>query len=388
MDKKPINILQVTGTMNRGGSEVMLIDIHRNISNDFRFNYLINYKLNDGVPIGDLDEEIVNLGSTIKHIGTQWDLGIFKYIYEFKKIYFDLNEPEIIHIHLNAKSGIIALSAWVCGIKKIIVHSHANLEFRGSYYKILLSKFEFFFQKFLIFIFASEYWGCSDEANKSLFYSNFFMKKKPLIIKNAINISSYLHVDQNEVNKIRSKLNIKKNTLVIGNVGRLVKHKNVDFIIDCLNIISRKKVDFIFIYAGRSSDLDYKKLLLEKITKFNLEEKVIYLGERDDIPTLLSIFDIFVSPALNEGFGLVAIEAQAAGLPCVLYKGFPEMVDLGLNLVTRMENLNSKDWADIILFEHNRTQSIDKEVIYGQIETMGYDIHKNVLKIENLYKND
>ena len=72
---KKIKILHVTGAMNRGGAEVMLMDIYRNISEKFHFDFLINYKHKLGVVKGDFDEEIQANGAQIKYIPTQWDVG-------------------------------------------------------------------------------------------------------------------------------------------------------------------------------------------------------------------------------------------------------------------------------------------------------------------------
>ena len=109
MSKKKLHVLQVTGAMNRGGAEVMLMDIYRNISLDFHFDFLVNYKLKSGVVKGDFDDEILEKGANIKHIGTQWDLGPINYIKEFKKIIKEIGKPDVIHIHLNSRAGIISL---------------------------------------------------------------------------------------------------------------------------------------------------------------------------------------------------------------------------------------------------------------------------------------
>ena len=63
MSKNKIKVLQITGAMNRGGAEVMLMDIYRNISSDFHFDFLVNYKLNEGIRKGDFDNEIKFLAS-------------------------------------------------------------------------------------------------------------------------------------------------------------------------------------------------------------------------------------------------------------------------------------------------------------------------------------
>jgi glycosyltransferase EpsF len=168
---KKLKVLQVVGGMNRGGAEVMLMDVFRNLSENTEFSFLINYKVKKGIVEGDFDNEIRDKKALIKHIGAQWDIGIVNYIKEFKRIYNEVGRPEVVHIHLNAKCGVIAMAAKKAGAKKIIAQSHADLKFRGSFLKVQLSKVELFFQKFLINRYATDFWGASKEANKSLYYN-------------------------------------------------------------------------------------------------------------------------------------------------------------------------------------------------------------------------
>lgn len=384
MKKDKLHVLQVVGAMNRGGAEVMLMDIYRNISEDIHFDFLINYKTKIGTVKGDFDDEILSRGGRIKYIGTQWDLGPIQYIRRFKSICDEIGIPDVVHIHLNAKSGLIAAVAKKAGIKKIIVHSHADLKFRGSFFNVFASKAELFFQKILISKYATDFWGASKEANNSLFTTS--INKQAVIINNAVDIEVFQNVSSEQITEFRNSLNIKEKTLVLGNVGRIVRHKNVSFIIDILDKLNQKGIDFKFIFAGRVDDMIYMQEINDKIVQFNLTDKVIYLGIRDDIPVVVSSLDVFVAPALKEGFGLVAVEAQAAGIPCVLYTGFPSSVDMELNLVSFISSFDSDKWLNEIIKVKNN-KNLDKELILSTIQDKGFDIKKNTKIIEKLYKN-
>jgi len=381
MKKNKLHVLQVVGTMNRGGAETMLMDIYRNISEDIHFDFLVNYKIKQGILKGAFDTEIRTKNSQIKYIGSQWDIGPIKYIQVFKNICKELGTPDVVHIHLNAKSGIIAMAAKMTGVKKIIVHSHADLKFRGSLLHNIFSKVELFVQQILIKKYATDYWGASYEACKSLYPNN----NNVVIINNAVDVKSFQNVEKEKVKRFKKENHINDTTFILGNIGRVVKHKNVDFIIDILNELNLRKKDFIFIFAGREDDKAYMQEINNKISRYNLSEKVLYLSERDDIPLIVSALDVFVAPALQEGFGLVAVEAQAAGIPCVLYTGFPSLVDMDLKLVSFIDNLNSKIWADRIESVKDMKLS-DHAMILDSIENKGFDIKKNTEIIEKLYR--
>ena len=382
---KRLHVLQVTGAMNRGGAEVMLMDIYRHLSSDSRFDFLINVKGGSPRPQGDFDDEIVRLGGRLRYIRTQWDLGIIRYILHFRKIIQDIGRPDVVHIHLNAKCGVIALAARVCGIRKVIAHSHAALKFRGPLLKVLPSLVELKLQKMLIALFATDYWGCSEAANRSLFYGRLLNKPRPVVISNAVNVEAFQSVPESRTREIRSTYKLTPATVVLGNVGRVVRHKKVDFVVDVIRILKERKLDVVFAFAGREDDAGYMNEIMHKATEYRVGDRVLHLGDRGDVPAVMSAFDVFVGPAVNEGFGLVAAEAQAAGVPCVLSTGFPRSVDMGLNLVTYVDGYEPERWADAILKARGRRCS-DKNAIRRQIVERGFDAATNAKRIEQLYR--
>jgi glycosyltransferase EpsF len=378
-----LKVLHVVGSMNRGGAEVMLMDIYRNISNDVHFDFLINYKIKAGIKKGDFDDEIKSRGGEMKHIGSQWDLGFFNYVKAFKEIVNDLGQIDIVHIHMNAKSGVIAFAAKKAGIKHIIIHSHADLKFRGNLLSKIVNNLELIVQKQLMAMSANYFWGCSQEAHESLFFKRLLTPQKSTIIKNAVDVACYQNVSKTDVKDLRDLYTINKDTLVIGNVGRIVKHKNVSFIMDILDQMNKEHIDFVFVFAGRDEQLHYLEEILNKAKQYKIEDKIKYLGVRADIPVVMNSFDIYLGPALQEGFGLVAVEAQAAGLPCVLYTGFPKTVDMDLNLVTFLNNLEVTKWVNAIKLlpkKNNNFSLIKKEIV-----SKGFDSVFNTKEMEKLY---
>jgi glycosyltransferase EpsF len=386
VSNKKIKVLHVVGAMNRGGAEIMLMDIYHNISTDFHFDFLVNYVAKNGISKGELDEEIRLKGGNIKYIGTQWSIGPFKYFKIFKKRYLELGKPSIVHIHLNAKSGIIALAAKLAGAKKIIVHSHANLKFRGTFLNRIVANTELWFQKILIGLIVEDFWGCSQEAVDSLFYKFLQKESKTQIINNAVNVDNFIGISPSEVADFKQNFGIDDNTLILGNIGRIVRHKNVGFIIEVLAELRKVNEDFKFIFAGRAEDKSYLDEVMNNVSRYNLESNVLYLGSRSDVPLLCNVFDIFMGPALQEGFGLVAVEAQAAGKPSLLYKGFPKSVDMKLGLTYFFNEFDKSEWLSTILKIQNIKED-DKALIKGNIQKLGYDIKSSVKNIELKYIN-
>jgi glycosyltransferase EpsF len=270
-------------------------------------------------------------------------------------------------------------------VKHVITHAHADIKFRGSFIYKMVSNLEMKFQKFLINKYSDQYWGCSVEANKSLFYFSKLNKQNSAIINNAVAVQQYQEVSLEEITSLRKTYNIRENTLVLGNVGRIVQHKNVLFIIEVLNELKTRGIDFVFVFAGRADQSAYLEEINAKINAYHLVSNVIYLGLRDDIPVVMNSLDVFIGPALKEGFGLVAVEAQAAGVPCVLYTGFPQSVDMQLNLVTFLNSFVVAAWADAILEVKNQ-RCTDKALIKNRIIELGFDSVSNSEIIGERYK--
>lgn len=132
-------------------------------------------------------------------------------------------------------------------------------------------------------------------------------KEKITVIPNGINTD--------EINKA-SKANLKSDCIF---AGRLVKHKNVDYLIKAIKIIKQKyKLDIGCVIIGDGPE----KKSLENLSKeLKLEKNIKFLGFLKTHAEVYSYFKaskVFVSPSTNEGFGITVLEANACGLPAIV----------------------------------------------------------------------
>ena len=189
-----------------------------------------------------------------------------------------------------------------------------------------------------------------------------------------------------DVIALRMSYGLPDTTLVLGNVGRIVPHKNIAFVVDVMAELRKRGMDVAFVVAGRDDTPDYTNEIRQKAYSMGIpQDRLLFLGERGDIPTVMHTFDIFVGPALKEGFGLVAVEAQAAGIPCVLYVGFPETVDMHIGLCKRIRNFDVSEWTQTIESTAKLKLSMKKEDIHVAIQNKGFDAKMNSIKVCRLY---
>ena len=108
-------------------------------------------------------------------------------------------------------------------------------------------------------------------------------------------------------------MNIQKEDLVIGHIGRFTDAKNHPFIIDVFSEIIKINPQAILVLVGDGSTI---KSIKDKANALNISDKVIFTGLRKDTSNLMSAIDFFIFPSKFEGFPVTLVEAQCSDLPC------------------------------------------------------------------------
>ena len=181
-------------------------------------------------------------------------------------------------------------------------------------------------------------------ACSSIAGSAVFGKREFTVIPNVI-ISSKFAFSESCRKKKRDELTC-DDKIVIGAVGRLAYQKNPYFAIDVIEKALLIRDDIVFWWIG-SGQLDQQ--VKDYVKRKNLDKKVTFFGSRNDVAELYQAMDVFFLPSIFEGFGLACLEAQAAGLPCVISTEFPQEVNVS-GFVSQVSLDSSIDvWAKEIL---------------------------------------
>ena len=166
--------------------------------------------------------------------------------------------------------------------------------------------------------YATSHIACSDDAGKYLFGHHFYQKHGTTII-NGIDLKKY-EFNQGVREKVRNQYNLNK-SIVIGHTGSLNNVKNQTFLLDILKELTGFNYDFRLLLLG---DGHIKEELLSKASRLGIEDKAIFLGNKENVSDFLMAMDIFIFPSIHEGLGIALIEAQAAGLPCIISDTIPK----------------------------------------------------------------
>lgn len=355
-------VLYVGMTESLGGIESFVINFWRNFDKDrISIDFL---KLSDNIYFED---EIVNGGSKVFRIENRRS-NPFKHISQIVKFLKNHPEYEIIHFHLLSASNIEpVIIAKLLG-RKIVIHSHSQWKGNDNLSNILHK-----INKPILNFIADKKLACSKEAGEWMYGKNSYQ-----IIKNAIDTKKY-KFDINIRNKVRDQFNF-KNEFVIGNVGRLVSVKNQEFLIDLFKRVHEKDINTKLIIVGEG---ELRQQLEKKISQYNLENNIVLTGLRNDVNELMQGMDIFILPSHFEGLPLVAVEAQASGLPCII----SENVSSEACIIKNSERIALEDgiekWSERVLYFRD---NVDRIGCYEDIKKSGYDIENEVEKLLQIYE--
>lgn len=262
------------------------------------------------------------------------------------------------------------------GIKTRIIHSHnaqnMDSKLRGVLHKI---------NRLFIHKYATHFWACTNLAADFFYSAKIKASQNFREVKNAIDVSAF-SFDSEARENLRRELNL-ENCLVFGNVGRLHFQKNQSFLLDIFAQISKRRDNARLLFIGGGED---EAALKEKTNALGLGNKVLFLGVRSDVPSLLSALDVFLLPSRFEGLGIVLIEAQASGLLSFASADvIPEDARVTDLLSFIPLSKSPEAWAEEILSKCTEFQRPDT---LSEITAKGYNIDTQIGDLQNFFETE
>ena len=362
-----IRVLHVVGSMNIGGTETMLMNVYRAIDRSkVQFDF-ISYCEEETC----YDREIKAMGGRIIHLKSPKKGGAYKSIKDLCRTIKQYGPYRAIHCHTSFNCGFGVFSAFLCGVKIRISHSHTTGDNGSGFSRKAYRKF----MKILIRIFSSEFAACSSSAGSYLFTAGAVKGRRYIYVPNYIPLEKFM--DKVNCKGVREELNIKPNEKLVGHIGTFKKEKNHKFLIKVIQSMVSKDENIRCVLVG---DGPLRGEIEEEAEKSGLKDKIYFLGQRIDIPDILKTMDAFIFPSIYEGLGLVLLEAQACGVPCVVSEAIQPEADLNIGLLRKIYLSKAPGkWADAA-FEMMKKPQVSKELIKHSFENKGYNLD-NILSI-------
>jgi len=357
-----VRVLNIMSALVCGGMETTVMNYYRHIDRSkIQFDFLITI---DGKNY--YEDEAISLGARIfrRPMRTKDPIGNMLGLTRVLRNNADI---KIIHIHnFTSVVAIDAVLAIIYGVKTRIVYSSSDIRANAPFIHRVFQP--------LLRTAATHWMAGSTVAGISMFGEKAVSRL--LLLPRARELESYKY-DPERRDATRKRLHLQEQ-LAIVHVARFDKAKNQIFLLKAFSCALKKNKGMVLLLAG-DGELMPK---LKKIVGGNdLTDYVRFLGQRDDIPDLLNAADMFVLPSLHEGLPGAAIEAQAAGLPCLL----SDTISPECNVTDLVEFLpidkGPEIWAERML-EDKRASRMDTS---EEIRKAGYDICDAAKWLESIY---
>lgn len=368
------SILHVVGGMNQGGVETWLMHVLRHIDREsYQMDFLVQSEVSCVY-----DEEIRSLGSRI--ISCLGHKRPWVFARNFARALRENGPYDVVHSHVHHYSGFVLYLAFQYGIPLRIAHSHSDTRAHETQ-KGLLRQIYLQVMKALIHRYATYGIAASAPAAVSLFGAGWQNDPRWKILYCGIDLTPF-STDTNR-SRVRKELGIPADTPVIGHVGRFAEPKNHTFLLDVMDRVMQRNEKVHLLLVG---DGPLRAKMEEKARSLGIAERVIFLGSRDDVPRLMKEgMDVFLFPSLYEGLGLVLVEAQAAGLPCVISDVIPREADLIPALVTRLNLEQSIEyWANAVVGQLSTKKKYQEEAFQTVLKSP-FSIEKSVENLMVVY---
>lgn len=331
---EPIRVAHVMGKMVGGGVEQVVMNYYRHIDRErVQFDFLVDA---DSALVPR--EEIESLGGRVVVIPP------YQHQVRYQHELVDLFKKEqwpIIHSHVNALSVFPLRAAKRAGVPVRIAHSHSTSGGHDPVRNAMKAAL-----RPLSNVYPTHRAACTRHAGEWLFGRGGEFR----VIPNAIDLSRF-RFDPDRRAAIRASLGLSDYQLVVGHVGRFSSQKNQAFLIRAFARVVRAMPESLLLLVGEGRRRRECEALAASLCP---ADSVLFLGQRSDVADLYQALDVFCLPSEFEGLGMVAVEAEVSGLPCVLSDSVPEDAD-PVGTATFLPICDEDAWAAAITASGERT---------------------------------
>ena len=361
-----IRILHMIGSLNIGGSQAMIMNLYRNIDREkIQFDFIIDHS--DHLYFAD---EIKSMGGEIFVLPSFTGTNIVKIKRAWDDFFSNHSEYRILHSHVRSYASIYLPIAKKHGVKTII-HSHSTSNGKGisSIVKTIM-QYPLRYQ-------ADYFFGCSKEAGEWLFGKKIVNSNRYFMLKNAINLSSY-RPNEDMRKSYRLKIGAAENTVVFIHVGRFHEAKNHLFLLEVFSAYLKININSLLVLVG---DGELRPIIENKINELKILGKVIILGARNDVPNWLRAADCFLFPSKWEGLPVTVVEAQAAGVPCLISDKITKDV-----VISKLVTVLPIDTGVNIWSKELQESNLEKQNVEDKIKENGFDITDSCTWLTAFYR--
>jgi glycosyltransferase involved in cell wall biosynthesis len=371
MAPNQLRILHVLGTLDPGGVETWLLQVLKNIDRDrFQFNFCTF-----GPGPGLLTPEVERLGGKVLRCPKTSNLVSFSR--RFRKILREGNY-DAVHSHVHFFSGAVLRWANAEGVPIRIAHSHTSHDGkldtwpRHSYRNLMRA---------WINRHATHGLAASKLAAAKLFGEDWQRDSRIRVLHNGIDLNPFYQPIAKQ--EVRSELGVPSDAPMVGHVGRFVTPKNHRFLVEIAREILKRRPDVHFLFVG---DGPLRPEIEARAHAAGISDRIHFAGTRTDVPRIMrAAMDVFVFPSLWEGLPLAVIEAQAAGLHCILSEAVTEEASMLPEQVIQLPASKTPvQWAETTIDALGRAR-VPEGLVLEFIGKSNFCVSQSISNLSDLY---
>lgn len=326
MDERQIRVLHYGLSANPGGIENYLLSLARHVDRErFHFDFL-----HSAVGTPCYRDEFAAMGSEFYPMTPRRD-SVRRNRADLEEI-FGAHKFNILHFHVNTLSYVEPIRVALRHGCRVVVHSHNSGAPDSRVTRALHRWHQLSLRRDRIIKVA-----VSRLAGEWLFGRG----SKFTVINNGIDVERF-RFSEADRQRLRQELDL-EDRFVAGNVAAFLYAKNHEFTLRVFAELLTQRPDSVLLLVGLGPRQAEIRALADDL---GVAEAVRFLCRRDDVPELMSAMDVFLLPSRYEGFPLVVLEAQAAGLPCLISDAITEEVVVAASCRRLSLEVPPDEWAD------------------------------------------
>lgn len=372
---RPLRVLHVLGSLNRGGVETWLMNVMRRMDPRLMEFHIITHVARRGA----YDEEARALGARVM-VCTSYRRP-FQYARHLAEFMHDDGPYDAVHSHVHWFSGTVLRAASKAGVPVRIAHSHNDTAAVDAAAPVHRRAYLWLMRRW-INRHATLALACSRVAGAALFGGGWGANPRDVYLPYGIDLGPFASIGNRAA--LAAGLGIPPTAKVIGHVGRFDPQKNHRRLVEIAAALLRRDPGVRLVLVG---DGPLRPEVEAQVRTLSMEGQVVFAGLRGDVPALMTgLFDTVLFPSLYEGLPVAMIEAQAAGVPVVMSDAITDEVVKSPDRVTRLP-LTAPDasWVQAVARWLDRRDEPRPTFDQRAAALREFDVAGSVARLESVY---
>ena len=362
-----IRVLHIINSADHGGISTMLLNYYRYVDRtQVAFDVAVSVD-----SVGHDGREMEKLGATLYYLPIK-SKNYRLHVDTLREILKN-GSYDAIHVHSALTSWVDMRVAKKCGVRVRVAHAHNADKSKRSFKEGLKRRVGIILMK----RYATARLACSKDAAVYTFGARSLRHPTVHILPNAIECEAFRFSAAARA-EVREELRLSPDAFVLGTVGRMTAEKNQIRLVRLMPELLKRRPEARLLLVG---DGKCRPAIEAQAQALQIADKVVFTGGRSDVARLLCAMDVFALPSLQEGFGIAALEAAAAGLPVILSDVIPRELELIPQHAFASLEAPLFAWAEQICAFTPTDRAAGVEAVVAA----GYDISSAAAALERIY---